>query len=286
MSVVTLPSDARPQPVSGAAEVVFARKDGATRLAHLYQHDPLRVLFPRPEDAAQPVAVLATTSGGLVGGDRLAIAATVGAGASGLFTTQAAEKVYRSAGPDCRVEIALAVGRDGWMEWLPHESILFEGARLRRRTVVDVAPGGRLMAAEAIVLGRTARGERMTRGLARDAWEIRRDGRLAWADALHLEGDLARLIAAPACLDGAIALATFVHVADDAAEHLDLARALLPANDDEELRSAATVVNGVLVARWLARDASTMRASLSAFWAFFRRRAGGRVDGVPRIWSM
>ncbi len=286
MSVVISPSEKATQVVSGVAEIAFARRDGMTRLTHLYHHDPLRVLFPRADDPAMPVAVLATTSGGLVGGDRLAIAATVGEGASALFATQSAEKVYRSTGADCRVDVGLTVGRGGWMEWLPHESILFEGARLRRRTVADVATGGRLMAAEAIVLGRTARGERLTHGLARDAWEIRRQGRLVWADALHLEGDLARLIADPAGLDGAVALATFVHVADDAAEHLDLARALLPANDEGALKAGATVVNGVLVARWLARDAFVLRASFGAFWAAFRRRAGGRAGGLPRLWSI
>ena len=286
MSVVISPSEKATQVVSGVAEITFDRRDGTTRLAHLYHHDPLRVLFPRADDPATPVAVLAMTSGGLVGGDRLAIAATVGEDASALFATQSAEKVYRSMGMDCRVEVGLTVGRGGWMEWLPHESILFEGARLRRRTVADVAAGGRLMAAEAIVLGRTARGEQLTRGLARDAWEIRRQGRLVWADALHLEGDLARLIADPAGLDGAVALATFVHVADDAAEHLDLARALLPANDEGALKAGATVVNGVLVARWLARDAFVLRASFGAFWAGFRQRAGGKAGGLPRLWSI
>lgn len=286
MFAATSPSEKTPLAVAGAAEVAFVCRDGATRLAHLYQRDPLRVLFPRSDDPSMPVAVLATTSGGLVGGDRLAIAATVGDGASAHFATQSAEKVYRSTGADCRVDVALTVGRDGWMEWLPHESILFEGARLRRRTAADVSAGGRLMAAEAIVLGRTAREERLTRGLARDAWDIRREGRLVWADALHLEGDLARRIADPAGLDGAVALATFVHVADDAAEHLDLARVLLPANDQCDLRAGATVVNGVLIARWLARDAFTLRASFGAFWSAFRERAGGRAGGLARQWSI
>ncbi|MEK7244854.1 MAG: urease accessory protein UreD, partial [Pseudomonadota bacterium] len=198
MSVVISPSERAPAAVTGAAEVTFVRKGGATRLLHLYQHDPLRVLFPTPEDPAIPVAVLVTTSGGLVGGDRLAIAATVGDGAAAIVTGQAAEKVYRSIGPDCRVDVDLTVGAGAWMEWLPHETILFEGARLRRRIVADVAPRGRLMAAELLVFGRTARGERLTHGLARDAWQIRRQGRLVWADALHLDGDLASALADPA----------------------------------------------------------------------------------------
>jgi urease accessory protein len=142
------------------------------------------------------------------------------------------------------------------------------------------------MAGEFLVLGRTAHGERLTRGLARDAWEIRRRGSLVWADALHLEGDLARAIADPAGLAGAVAYATFVYAADDAAERIELARGLLPANDEGVLRSGATIVNGVLVVRWLARDAFALRAAFAAFWVAFRRRAGGGAGGLPRLWTI
>lgn len=286
MSVVISPSERPPVAVAGAAEVTFVRKGGATRLAHLYQQYPLRVLFPAPEDPAVPIAVLVTTSGGLVGGDRLAIAATVGPGAAALVTSQAAEKVYRSTGRDCRVGVDLTVGAGAWMEWLPHETILFDGARLRRRIVADVAPRGSLMAGEFLVLGRTARGERLTYGLARDAWEIRRRGRLVWADALHLEGDLARAISDPAGLAGAVAYATFVYAGDDAAERVELARGLLPANDEGGLRSGTTIVNGVLVVRWFGHDACALRAAFAAFWAAFRRRVGGWAGGLPRLWTI
>ena len=135
-------------------------------------------------------------------------------------------------------------------------------------------------------IGRTARGERLTYGLARDAWEIRRQGRLIWADVLHLEGDLARAISDPAGLAGAVAYATFVYAADDAVERIELARGLLPANDEGVLRSGATIVNGVLVVRWLAGDAFALRAAFTAFWVAFRCRVGGGAGGLPRLWSI
>ena len=54
--------------VDGRAEIRFAQKGGQTRLARLYQHEPLRVLFPAPASGDIPQAALVTTSGGLVGG--------------------------------------------------------------------------------------------------------------------------------------------------------------------------------------------------------------------------
>ena len=102
---------------TGVAEIGLARQDGTTRLAHLYQHDPLRVLFPVPEPADIPVAVLLTTSGGLVAGDRLAIDIRVEKGA--------AIKVGRP-GPANKAVPAGRIGRivsqrftcnGGWRRW-------------------------------------------------------------------------------------------------------------------------------------------------------------------------
>ena len=68
--------------VAGRAEIGFAVSDGESRLAHLFQHEPLRVLFPAPAAGDIPSAALVTTSGGLVGGDHLSIRVSAEAGAT------------------------------------------------------------------------------------------------------------------------------------------------------------------------------------------------------------
>jgi urease accessory protein len=288
MSVATLRSEpaqlAIPQ-THGAASVAFACDNGTTRLTGLYQRHPLRVLFPEVPADEIPTAVLVTTSGGLVGGDRLDVSVAIGDGAEAMVFGQAAEKVYRSLGPTSRIAIGLSVARDGWLEWLPQETILFEGARLERRTRIEVAPGARALAGEILVFGRIACGEQLSRGLVHDAWEVRRGGRLQWTDALHLEDEMAGVLADPACFDGATAYATIVHAGDVPADHLDLARSLL-GKDSVGLRAGATVVNGVLVVRWLGRDAEGLRRAFGDFWAAFRAAAGGRRSALPRLWHV
>src|SRR5215472_15698769 len=176
----------RLQRASGESRVAFAIRDGATRLAALYQRDPCRVLFPDPEPGMPPEAILVTTSGGVTGGDSLKMSVEVGAGASAVAATQAAEKIYRSAkaAEHCAIEIALHVGEGAALDWLPQETIVFEGARLKRRTVAEVATGGSLLACEMVVLGRAASGERFTRGLLLDSWSVCRpdekEGKLVW----------------------------------------------------------------------------------------------------------
>src|SRR5207253_4581995 len=115
----------------GTAEVRFVRRGAATRLAHLYQHDPLRVLFPETEATDIPLAVLLTTSGGLVAGDRLAISVHLAEGAAAHVTAAAAEKIYRSTGATSAISQHLTADKGAWLEYLPPETILFDGVRLR-----------------------------------------------------------------------------------------------------------------------------------------------------------
>jgi urease accessory protein len=268
---------ARPrlQRASGESRVSFAVRDGRTRLADLYQRDPCRVLFPEPELGEPPQAVLVTTSGGVTDGDSLTMRIEVEAGAAALATTQAAEKIYRAAkgGGHCAMDIAVHVGADAALDWLPRETIMFEGARLKRRTVADVAPGGTLLACEMVVLGRAASGERFTGGLLLDAWSVRRAGKLVWTDALRVEGETPT----GAGFGAANSLATVIGVWDEPQGNFEKVRTLLESVG--KARAGVTLVNGVMVARLLG-DATSVRAALvSLLGGVLERR-------LPRVWHV
>ncbi len=267
----------------GAVELAFAGDGSTTRLQTLYHKAPLRALFPTPAAGDPVTAVIATTSGGLVGGDRLSLNLAVSAGGQALVTTQAAEKIYRSLGPDCAVDVSIEISDAAALEWMPQETILFDRARLRRTTTVALDGDSRLLAGDILVFGRTAHGESLHAGLVRDTWEVRVDGRLVWADALHMADDLAGLLAHPACFDGARAYATLLYAAPDAPERLPLARDLLPA---DAVASGATVVGPLLIARFLARDTLQLRGAFCLFWAKFRAAVLGRPARLPRVWQI
>jgi urease accessory protein len=292
MSVVTLRSERSHPSVTvehafdlercdGACELRFSRGDAGTSVRHLFQRAPCRVLFPNPAADDLPLAVLLTTSGGLTGGDRLRVSIGAEDGAQAVVTTQAAEKIYRSLGSDTRVEIALSVGPGAWLEWLPQETILFDRARLRRRTMAEIASGGRLLAAEMIVFGRTASGERVSAGFLHDRWTVQVNRRLRWVDAIRLEGDMRHRLDAPAGFDGAAAIATVIYVGPDGPSLLPLARALAL---DSESRVGASLVDGILLARFIAADARALRADLADYLAQLRRAAAGLPARVPRLW--
>jgi urease accessory protein len=269
----------------GAAELAFSRgSDGLTRLATLRQRAPMRVLFPKQVPGDLPVAALVNVGGGLVAGDRAAVTVRVDEGAAALVTSQAAEKVYRSTGADTRVTSRLVVEPGGWLEWCPQETILFDRARLRRKLRLELTGDARAMLGEILVLGRLASGERATQGFLLDRIEVIRNGALVWLESFRLDGDYGHVLEASAGLNGAKALATFVHAGPAAARHLDLARDLLLGA--EGASAAATVVNELLVVRWLASDPLALRRSFVLFWAGFRAAAAGLPAALPRLWHV
>jgi len=277
-------------PVDGRALLKVAREGTRDRLADLYMRDPLRVLFPNTPAGEPLSAVLATTSGGLVGGDRLEIEVRVGAGAQLQLVGQAAEKIYRSAGVDTRVELKLEAGPGALLELMPQGTILYDGARLDRRVGVDAAADAQVLTGEIVAFGRRAMGERFARGLLRDRWFVRRAGRLVWADALVLEGDVAVALASPAGFAGAAACGTAILLARAPEAALELARGLLEQAPREAgpqtVRSGASLVEGVLVARFLSADAAALRRAFGRFWQGLRAGACGLPERLPTIWNV
>ncbi len=270
----------------GVAEIGFARSGGVTRLTHLYQRDPLRVLFPTPAVGDPPLAVLLTTSGGLVGGDRLDIDIRLAEGAAAHLTASAAEKVYRSTGPTTAVRQTLSVASGATLEFLPLETILFDGARLWRETTVELGRDAGFLGGDILVFGRRARGERFTKGFLREVWQVRREGNLVWGDAVHLEDDIAQIIDHPACFDGAAAFATLILApfGRDPRGFLDSARTLQSIRAPEGLRAGVTAIAGLVVARWLAADAAVLRDAYVDLACHFRREAMGSAPRLPRLW--
>jgi urease accessory protein len=264
----------RLQRASGECRVAFDLRGGETRLGDLYQRDPCRVLFPEPEPGEPPLAVMLTTSGGVTDGDSLKMAVEIGPGASAVATTQAAEKIYRAAkgGGHCAIDVAVRVSESAALDWLPQETIVFEGARLKRRTVAEVEPGGSLLACEMVVLGRAASGETFTKGLLLDSWSVRRAARLVWTDTLRVEGQTPT----GAGFGTANALATVIGVWDEPQPQFENARTLLEASD---VRAGVTLVNGVMVARLLG-EATAVRAATIGFLTEFRGRR------LPRVWHV
>ncbi|TXN22830.1 urease accessory protein UreD, partial [Methylobacterium sp. WL9] len=218
--------ETEPAPARQRSHGIVRLRHGPAGVADLFESGPSRLRFPRSHGAT-PEAILVNTAGGIACGDRFELSVALEAGARLVVSTTAAEKIYRSDGPVSRIDNRLDLAADARFDWLPQETILYDGSRLRRRFEADLAADSSLLVVEIVAFGRAARGERLAEGLFEDIWRIRRDGRLVYADALRLDGAIADRLSRPAIGGGAAACATLLDASPDAESRLDEARALL-----------------------------------------------------------
>lgn len=264
------------QRAKGRARITVGATGGKTRLADLYQDGCAKMRLPKVYGPDGVEAVLLNTAGGLTGGDVYVTEAEAGADSHLTLTTQACERVYRAATGIARVETRLTAGPGAQLSWLPQETILFDGGALDRTLHVDLAGDASFLAVEALALGRVASGETVTAGTFKDTWRIRREGKLIYADAARLAGDIDGIASGPATLAGMKAMATVVFAAPDAEARLAEARDVLA-----ELETAgASALSGVLACRLVAADTQTLRKTLVPLLGALAGR------DLPRVWHL
>lgn len=246
-----------PQPRAKGAITLSVKPDQPrARLADLHQVGSLRALFPRVDGMMQ--AVLVNTSGGITGGDAFDISARVQRKAQLTLTTQAAERAYRAQpGSVGQLHTQLHVEDEACLNWLPQETILFEGCNLNRHLQVDLAPSAQFTMVEPLVIGRTAMGETVERGQFNDRIRITRAGRDLFHDATRLGPNIAQQLQHPTTAGGAKAMALVLHVSPHAPALLPQIRALLP-----DTAGASVIGSDLLVMRALAQDAFELRRFL------------------------
>lgn len=264
--------------------IAVTGQDG--RLAALRQQSPMRYLRPVPDPGEPPTVVQVNTAGGIVGGDRLDQRIGATDGASVLVIPQAAEKIYRSDGATATVTTEFSAAGGAQLEVLPQGTILFDGARLSRRTALHLDEASTLMFGELLHFGRRAMGERYRRGFIDDRIMLWRSGRLVLADALRIDDETVTAMAAPAGLRGADTGAVLWLAVSDAGAQLGPVRTLLASHAAPEVLSAAAVFpGGPLVVRWLGRNGAAVRHSFGATWQYLRHAVLGRPRQMPRIWT-
>jgi len=262
-----------PQRSHGEALVTLADRAGTASLVRLRQAGSAKAILPGTSGGVTEVVFL-NTSGGLTGGDRLAFDLTLGPRCRAVATTQTAERVYRSDSGPARVAVRLEVGAGGRLDWLPQETIVFQDASLDRRTDIMLGPGAECLLLEAVVLGRAAMGETVTRTRLHDTRRVWRDGVPVLVEGVRLEGG--GLVAGFAALGDARAFASLALVAPGAADALAPVRAVL---DEAGVTAAASAFDGKLTVRMTAGDGWPMRRQILRVLACLRR------DPLPRVWQ-
>ncbi len=263
----------------GRIRLQFRERDGRTIVAEREQRGPLLIQRTFHPEGDPCHVYLLHPPGGMVGGDRLEADLDVGESAHALVTTPGATMFYRSLGPVSHQVQKFAVADGGVLEWLPRENIVFDGAEGTITTRVDLDPDAAFIGWETACFGRPASGERFTRGTFRQEFQVCRDGRPLLLEKLALRGD--RDIAVSTCgLRGHPVNATLV-ATPATRETLEAARDRI--GDAADI--AMTLVDGLLVARYLGPRSDIAQNLFREIWAAVRPLVTGRAPCPPRIWK-
>ncbi|TCP06287.1 urease accessory protein [Caldimonas thermodepolymerans] len=293
LSTATAGPGAGTSPMSwhGRLELRYRHDPEGRRTVGHDRHDgPLRVLASlHPEGPGVCHHVLVHPPGGIVGGDVLEIDVEVQAGAHALITTPGATRFYRSAGPTARQHLRARVASGARLEWLPLETIAYDGVRAVNAMRFELDDGAEMIGWDLLALGLPAAGEPLRRG--RFEQQIELPG--AWLERGLLDMDdplSARLLASPLGWDGRSTLATLWFASGSAMTPARRDALLAAAREaieaaDATLAAGATSPDGrVVVLRALARRTEPAFALLADAWARWRQAAWARPACPPRVW--
>ena len=270
-----------PRDVNGATRTVMTERN---------HFGPLRILKPLyPEGDAICHAVIVHPPGGIVAGDSLAVDLRADSDAHALATTPGAQKWYRSTGAAASAFTRLYVADDAHLEWMPQETMVFDGARAKQTLEITLAPQARFFGWEMLCLGRTTRGERFASGEFRQSVRLVRTngGAPLWRESMLLTGD-DPLMSSPLGFRGLPVSATaWLAFPDDesgvaTAEILASVRAGL---GDAPLAAASSPETGFIVIKAMGDAPEAVRNLLIGVWKKIRLQVFAREAILPRIWS-
>ena len=261
-------------------ELAYVGQGGATRSVFRRHCGPLRVLraFRHPDGCCEHIVV--HPPGGVAGGDVLRIGVSLSSGADVLLTSNGAAKWYRAFGREAKQVLTARLEGGAFLEWMPSETILYNGARAALRTRIDVDETSRLLYGDVVCLGRPAAGEAFTDGEWRQRSEVYRRGRLIWCEHIvHRADESGRADAA--VLAGSPVVGLLLWVGPEVPTDISEAARSVSAQG----ATSVAQLSDAWIARYVGDSTEDALAWLRRLRAVLHRHSHGREARVPRIWS-
>ncbi|MFH7027765.1 MAG: urease accessory protein UreD [Heteroscytonema crispum UTEX LB 1556] len=274
----------------GKLNLVYGDRLGTTTLKYNQNQAPLKVQRPfYPEGQQVCHSVILHTAGGVVGGDRLSLNFHLQPNAQALITTSTASKIYRSNGLQARQTIEIKVDAGACLEWLPQETIVFNGAIYRQDLRVELATGASWIGWEITRFGRSARGEKFLQGEWRSHTEIWQEGKPLWIDRQWLPGS-EEVFHSPHGLAGQPITGNLVWVGGAVSpEIVEKARSLFTPNysllTSNSLAGVTRLEHGFLC-RYRGCSTTEVRNWFISVWQLLRMSFLSRGNSIPRVWQV
>ena len=279
------------------AQLVYA--DDKTRLGKTSHFGPLRVqraFYPEGNICAH--LYLLHPPGGLVAGDYLTIGLHLQPNAQALMTTPSAGKIYNNITERKQFQkVSLKIEDNAVLEWMPQETLVFDGAEGELITEVELSDNAQFMGWDIVCLGRPSSEDWFERGSIRQVISIKRNGLPLFIErnTISATGDIMQDKAglAQQAVFGSFILTndadSIPELDEEQRETLENLAALtaLPGQIRGQAKGLVAVTHkpGLVIVRYLGPCADNAKKVFIQYWQWMRPFVNGREACAPRIWN-
>lgn len=270
-------------------ELGFCFENSRTIMSRRKHRGPVRVQkMLWPERTGVCHAIIVHPPAGIAGGDHLTFEIETKDQAHAVVTTPGAGKWYKTNGKQAFQHIHLHVKDQSILEWVPQETMLFDGALAHSETHIHLDNAASFIGWDMLVLGRQARAERFVQGSYYNQFKLWREHKLLVADTLYFEGE-DRWLSSCLGMNNQAVMGSFWAAAPEKyrssfylEQQLELIRELM-------MRMQApvtlTLLDDVVSARFLGNDVRHCHDAFAAIRAKLRRYWFDLEEEFPRIWK-
>lgn len=267
-------------------ELQMSQKDSVTRLTRIRHRGPLRVQRPfYPGEDGDCHLYLLHPPGGMVTGDSLELDIQLDGQARGLLTTPSAGKIYRGnqTSDSQRQQVTIRLNDNSFLEWLPLETIAFDGARGELSLRLETDQSSRCALWDIVCLGRPAAAESFDHGYLNQRVEIFCEGAPVYVERNRFRGGAEKLVETWG-LGGCSVFGTFLALGQTNTPVIDRLREKLTSGNATGEMVAVSLMENVLAIRYLGHSAESCRRYFLSAWRILKPLLMERHFIEPRIW--
>lgn len=262
----------------------LVRKNDKTILNKRRHIGPLTVQRPfYPEQDGTCHVYVLHPPGGIAGGDSLNLNLVCNQDTSTLVTTPGANKFYQSNGLAAQQNQQLFVKDNASLEWLPQETILFDGSNVDSITKIELESSSGFIGWEIVSFGRPACAEEFSTGTFKQSYEIWCDKQPIFIDKVIIK-DRAEVFSGLWGLQSKPVMGLMTVVNQDI-DLLNEAKISIQNIINHHPCSSVTVMNNILVCRCLDDNAMSVRDQFIEIWKLVRPIVISKQPCEPRIWA-
>jgi urease accessory protein len=266
----------------------FKQHQGKSLMVKNEHLGPLRVQRPfYPEGPDCCHVYLLHPPGGMVLGDKLQIKIHLNAAAHSLVTTPSAAKLYNTQGALEQQTQSMNFNLDegACMEWLPQETIVFNGANAKLLTRIHLLRDAQFCGWDITCLGRPTLGEQFTQGRLEQVLEVWREQRNILQERNRWTGGHS-LLNSRWGLNGMPVYGTFIATLTQSRDQVDeLLTELATLAPSPDHQWGITQKGELLIARYWGNSTRLGRLGFEFLWQNLRPKLWGRPAVKPRIWN-